>query len=93
MISAMERLEANDEAERAYYIAESRAKGREQGIVEGRVEGRVEGKAEGIIEGKAEGIKEEKIKRAISLLDVLDIEIIVEKFELTPEEAENLKKH
>ena len=35
MISAMERLEANDEAERAYYIAESRAKGREQGMAEG----------------------------------------------------------
>ena len=35
---------------------------------------------------------EEKMKRAKSLLDVLDIEIIAERFELTDEEVEALKE-
>ena len=36
--------------------------------------------------------KEERIKNAISLLNVLDINIIAEKFKLTPEEVETLKE-
>ena len=39
------------------------------------------------------GRQEEKIKRAMNLLDVLDLETIAERFELTAEEVENLKKH
>jgi hypothetical protein len=41
-------------------------------------------------EGVKEGKKEEKIKRAKALLDVLDIKIIKEKFELKDEEVETL---
>ena len=47
-----------------------------------------------IVEAREEAEKkilEEKIKRAKSLLDVLDIETIAEKFELTAEETEKLK--
>jgi len=39
VISAMERMEANDEAERYYIATENRAIGRAEGIAEGRAEG------------------------------------------------------
>ena len=42
-------------------------------------------------DGRAEGRKEERIKNAKALLDVLDIKVITERFELTPEEVEGLK--
>ena len=48
---------------------------------------RDEAKVEGIEEGK----KAERIKRAKALLDVLDIETIIKKFELTDEDVKQLK--
>ena len=43
-------------------------------------------------DAKDEGMKEERLKNAISLLDVLDINIIAEKFKLTSKEIEKLKE-
>jgi len=42
--------------------------------------------------GELRGRQDEKIKRATSLLGILDIEIIAEKFELTADEVEALRK-
>jgi len=50
VISAMERMEANDEAERYYIATENRAIGRAEGIAEGEARGL----AEGIAKGRAE---------------------------------------
>ena len=49
------------------------------------------GRQEGRQQGKQEGKKEERIKNAKSLLDVLDVETIAEKFEMTVEEVAALK--
>ena len=43
-------------------------------------------------DAKDEGKKEERLKNAISLLDVLDINIIAERFNLTSDEIETLKE-
>ena len=48
--------------------------------------------ARGEVRGESRGRKDERIKRAKALLDVLDIDVIAEKFELTSDEIEEVRK-
>ena len=50
------------------------------------------GEARGEVMGESRGRKDERIKRAKALLDMLDIDVIAEKFELTSDEIEEVKK-
>ena len=65
LISAMERIEANDEAERYYIATENRAIGEAIGEARGEARGRAEGEAIG--EAKGEAKNNEMIKNLLSL--------------------------
>ena len=65
----------------------------QKGIQKGLQKGKEEGLAEGLQKGKEAGKKEQAIKIAKNLLDILDSETISEKTGLTISEIENLKQN
>ena len=81
---------------REYAKEQGREEGREEGIKEGIKEGREEGIKEGEIKGEKKGLEQGEKNKAIEiakkLLDILDIETISLKTDLTIEEIKKLKK-
>ena len=79
------------ETDLASNLATAEDRGVQRGVQIGIEEGREEGIQIGVEEEKKKAF-EEKLETAASLLDVLDANTIAEKFKITVEEVERLKK-